>query len=429
VEVLYPTFHPSARTLDIKIILNRCHPIRGFVYDDSFFGDGQAIDVLVRARKRSRPVCSGCKRKGPTYDTAREARGFNFIPLWGFTVILWYCMRRVDCRQCGVTVEAVPWATGKERACLVYQYFLAFWAKRLAWTDVARVFHTSWGVVFRAVEHVVSWGLEHRNLDGIKAIGIDEIAVWSGHRYLTVVYQLDAGVRRLLWVGHGRTKGTCRAFFVWFGQARRTALEFVSSDMWRSCIDVVAHWAPQAVHVLDRFHIVKRLNEAVDQVRRSESKTLGKAGFRPIKNTRWCLLKRLDKLAPSQLDKLVDLLGYNLRTVRAYLHKEAFEAFWRYRSATWAGWFLDAWCKRVMRSRLPPLKAIARSLRNHRELILNWFRAKKEISQAVVEAMNANAKLAIRKARGFRAYHNVRIALFHQLGHLPEPSFSTHQFW
>jgi transposase len=415
--------------VDIKTLLNRCHPIRGFVYDDSSFGDGQGIDVVIRARRRSQPICSGCNRKGPTYDTTREARAFAFIPVWGFAVLLWYCMRRVECPRCGVTVEAVPWATGKERTCTVYRQFLAFWAKHLAWSAVARIFHTSWGVVFRSVEHVVTWGLEHRSLDGIKSIGIDEIAVWSGHRYLTVVYQIDAGARRLLWVGYGRTKGACRAFFVWFGKARRAALEFVASDMWRACIDVVKRWAPQAVHVLDRFHIVKNLNEAVDQVRRAESKSLRKAGFSPLKHSRWCLLKRTENLTPSQLDKLVDLLRYNLRTVRAYLHKEAFEAFWRYRSAAWAGWFLDAWCSRVMRSRLPPLKAIARSFRRHRHLILNWFRAKKQISQAVVEAMNGNAKLALRKARGFRSYETVRIALFHQLGRLPEPTHSAHEFW
>jgi transposase len=425
----YPTSCPSARIVDIKTILNRCHPIRGFVYRSSSFGEHQTIHVEIRPRSRSQPTCSGCKRKGPTYDTAREPRSFTFIPLWGFAVVLWYFMRRVGCPRCGVTVEAVPWATGKERCCTVYQHFLAFWAKRLAWTEVARLFQTSWGVVFRAVQYVVTWGLDNRNLDGIKSVGIDEIAVWSGHRYLTVVYQIDAGARRLLWVGYGRTKGACRAFFVWLGKARRDALEFVASDMWRACIDVVAKWAPHAVHVLDRFHIVKRLNEAVDDVRRAEAKTMRKSGFQPLKHARWCLLKRPAKLAPSQLDKLIDLMRYQLRTVRAYLHKEAFEGFWRYRSAAWAGWFLDAWCKRVMRSRLEPLKRVARSLRNHRELILNWFRAKRQISQAVVEAMNGNAKLAIRKARGFRSYETVRIALYHQLGRLPEPEYSTHRFW
>lgn len=183
------------------------------------------------------------------------------------------------------------------------------------------------------------------------------------------------------------------------------------------------------VHSASVKAIAGRLNDAVDRGRRDERRDLARAGFEPIKHSRWCLLKRPEDLSPDQNDKLRELLRYNLRSVRAYLHKEAFEGFWRYRSPAWAGWFPDQWCTRVMRSRLAPLKAVARSLRVHKQLILNWFKANKQISQAVVEAMNGNAKLAIRKARGFRVYATLRIALFHQLGALPEPHFSTHRFW
>jgi transposase len=305
--------------MEVKTILNRCHPIQGFVYVAASFGSGQQIDVEIRPRKRSQPICARCGLKGPTYDTARVARAFDFIPLLGFAVVLWHCMRRVNCHTCGVTVEKVPWATGKHHACIAYQQFLAFWAKKLAWTDVARTFHTSWKVVYHAVCYVVTWGLQHRDLDHITAIGIDEIAVWSGHKYLTVVYQINEGMRRLLWVGYGRTTASCTAFFRHFGRARSEALEFISSDMWRACINVVARWAPQAVHVLDRFHIVSRLNDAVDRVRRDERRALARDGFEPIKNSRWCFLKRPEDLTPAQNDKLRELLRYNLRCVRAYL--------------------------------------------------------------------------------------------------------------
>lgn len=414
--------------MHVKTILNRCHPIRGFVYDRATFGDGQSIHVAVRPRRGSCGYCSGCGRKGPTYDTGREPRSFAFIPLWGFAVFLSYRMRRIDCPRCGVTVEMVPWATGKERTCKAYQQFLAFWAKRLSWSDVARVFHTSWGVVFRSVRYVVTWGLEHRDLNGITAIGFDEIAVWAGHRYLTVVYQLDAGARRLLWIGYGRTKASCQSFFKFFGKKRTAALQFIASDMWRACIDVIARHAPAAVHVLDRFHVVKRLNEAVDEVRRREVKDGRRAGFGVLKNARWSLLKNPAKLTPAQAAKLTEVTRYDLKTVRAYLLKEIFDGFWAYRAVHAAGAYLDAWCTRAMRSRLPPMQKIAKSLRGHRELILNWFRAKKQISQGVVEAMNGNAKLAIRKARGFRTWPVLKIALFHQLGRLPEPQYSTHRF-
>jgi transposase len=373
--------------------------------------------------------CGGCFKRGPTYDTAKKPRQFSFIPFWGFTVVLLYCMRRIDCAACGVTTELIPWADGKQKSCYVYRQFLATWAKRMSWSEVGRVFHVSWGVVFRSVEWVVQWGLEHRELSGVKAIGIDEIAVWKGHKYLTIVYQIDEGVRRLLWVGRDRTEATLEDFFKSFGKINASALAFVASDMWKPYIKVINKWAPAAVHVLDRFHIVAKLNKAIDEVRAGEARRLAAEGFDTLKKTRWCFLKNPKNLSPSQKKKLKDVLQYDLRTVRAYLHKEAFEAFWKYTSPTRAAWFLDQWCKRVMRSQIPQLKKFVGTMRSHKPLIMNWFIAKKQISSAVVESLNGNAKLAIRKARGFRTIKALEIALFHQMGTLPEPSFITHRFW
>ena len=212
------------------------------------------------------------------------------------------------------------------------------------------------------------------------------------------------------------------------GQKQSEALEYIASDMWKPYLTVIAKHAAQAVHVLDRFHIVANVSKAVDEVRAEEAKSLARNGYEPVlKKTRWCFLKRPENLTPTQSTKLTDVLRYNLRTVRAYLLKESLDALWRYNTPHWAGWFLDRWCARTMRSRLEPMKKIARSLRRHRPLILNWFRAQKELSSAAVEGLNANAKLAIRKARGFRTHEALEIALFHQLGRLPEPEM-THRF-
>lgn len=414
--------------MQLKTILNRCHPIPGFVYGAATFQPGPTLAVPIRPDRRRRGVCSGCDQPGPTYDTARERRMFQFIPFWGFAVVLLYAMRRIDCARCGVTVERVPWSNGKERTCTVYRAFLATWAKRLSWSETARVFRTSWGVVFRAVEWVVTWGLEHRDLEGIRAIGVDEIAVWKGHKYLTVVYQIDAGMRRLLWVGRDRTKACLQQFFDEFGE-RAQRLSFVTSDMWKNFLAVFKQRVGHALIVLDRFHIVANLHKALDKIRATEARELSRKGFAVLKHTRWCFLKRKKNLTSAQRTKLRDVLRYDLKSVRAYLHKEALEGFWRCRSVKAAGRYLDAWCKRVMRSRLEPLKKVARSLREHRELLLNWFRAKKQVSTAVVEAFNGLAKLGLRRARGFRTYRAMRIALFHQLGRLPEPELGTHKFW
>jgi Transposase len=117
----------------------------------------------------------------------------------------------------------------------------------------------------------------------------------------------------------------------------------------------------------------------------------------------------------------------NLQTVRAYLLKEDFHRFWEYRRAAWAKRFLKRWCTRVLRSQLEPMKKVARTLRNHEPLILNWFRAKGMMSSGVVEGLNYNVKLTMRKAYGFRTYEAVETALYHRLGRLPEPEF-THRF-
>ncbi len=421
---------PEGPKVQLKTILNRCHRFKSFVYGTIYFGDdGTTIHVALIPRKGSKGVCSICDRPWPTYDTCKSPRGFDFVPLWGFAVVLWYCMRRVECKTCGVTVEKVPWAEGKHTACNAYRLFLARWARRLSWSEVATIFGTNWGVVYRAVRWVVDYGLAHRCLDGIQAIGVDEIAVWAGHKYLTVVYQINEGMRRLLWVGKERTEESFRGFFVMFGAARAKALRFVASDMWKPYLDVIAELASQAVNVLDRFHIVANVNKAVDEVRAGEARELVRQGYQPVlKHARWCFLKNPENLTAKQSLKLVDVLRYDLRSVRAYLLKQSLRFFWSYTSPHWAGWYLDRWCARAMRSRLEPIKKVARTLRSHRELILNWFRARKEISAAAVEGMNANAKLALRKARGFRTYQVLETVLYHEMGHLPEPACVAHRF-
>jgi transposase len=246
---------------------------------------------------------------------------------------------------------------------------------------------------------VVDYGLAQRSLGGVEAIGIDEIAVWKGHKYLTVVYQIDKGARRLLWVGRDRTKATLRRFFTMFGKARSNALRFVASDMWKNYLSVVKERAGQALNILDRFHVVAKLNQAVDEVRAKEARELARKGYEPVlKHTRWCFLKRRENQSVNQRRKLREVLRYGLRTVRAYLLKESFDTFWSYKTAAWAEWFLDKWCTRVMRSKLAPMKRFAKTLRKHRTLLLNWFAAKGEIALGVVEGMNTNAKHAIRKA-------------------------------
>ena len=189
--------------MQLKTILNQVAKYQSFVYESVKLiqnGEQKELHISIRPRRNSRPICSGCGRPGPGYDTMRT-RSFQFIPFWGLLVYFVYAMRRVNCPICGITVEQVPWAQGKSPITKEYSWFLARWAKRISWSEVAQAFRTSWHSVFRAVEMAVTWGRKHMDLDCITAIGVDDMQWGLLHRYITVVYQINACVKRLLCVG------------------------------------------------------------------------------------------------------------------------------------------------------------------------------------------------------------------------------------
>ena len=416
--------------MHLLTILHQVYPHKGFVYGTPSFSQDEgrkSIRVPLRPRKGSRPVCSGCGDAGPGYDQLAE-RKFQFVPLLGLAVFFVYRMRRVDCPRCGVTVERVPWARGKEHCTTAFACYLTFWAKHLSWERVAEIFHVSWGTVFAAVERAVEWGLARRQLAGIKAIGVDEVQWQRGHHYLTLVYQIEEGCKRLLHIEMDRTADSLRGFFTMIGTEVAAGLKYVASDMWQPYLSVIAKLAPQAIHVLDRYHLVATLNKAIDQIRAEEARQLKADGYEPVlKHSRWCLLKRPENLTDKQTVKLQEILRYNLRSVRAYLHKADLQRLWDYQSPYWAGEFLREWTARVMRSRLEPLKKVARSMRSHMGLILNWFKARGTISSGSVEGMNYNVKLAMKNAYGYRSFRAIEVALYHKLGALPESEL-THRF-
>jgi transposase len=412
----------------LQTILNHVQPCKSFCYQSAFFeDDGQRIVVTMRSRKNGRPLCSGCGEPCAGYDRLKP-RCYEFVPLWNVPVFLCYAPRRVQCPHCGVKVEEVPWAEGKSRQCTVYVWFMAFWAKLLAWQQVARLYHTSWNTVQRAVATAVLWGLARRSLEGLGAIGVDEIAWKKGHHYLTLVYQIDAGQKRLLHVAPGRTKNSLADFFKMLGKERAEQLQFACSDLWGPYLDVIDRYS-MAVNILDRFHIMKHMNEAIDEIRREEMSKARREGYASVlKNSRWCLLKRRENLTAKQVLKLKELLKYNLPPVKAHLLREDFQRFWLYKTKKWAQRFLRDWCARVMKMDLEPMKRVARMLLKHEERLLNWFEAKGELSSGSVEGMNYKVKLAMRKAYGFRSLDVIKTVLYHQLGQLPEREF-THRFW
>jgi transposase len=406
----------------------------GFVYQEVRLrchrGKPLRIEITLEAHQGRPGHCSECRKPAPGYDRLPE-RSWLFVPLWGIATCFLYAPRRVECAEHGIIVEHLPWSQGKRPITTAMMGFLARWARHLSWRQTARSFQTSWEAVYRSVEWFVQWGLAHRQLEGVQSLGVDEIHWGQGKRadqFLTVLYQIDHECRRLLWVGRRRTQATLRRGFEALGPRVLSGVRFVCSDMWRAYLNVIAAQIPHALHVLDRFHITQHLNQAVDQVRRAESARLrGRPTAQKLKHMRWKLLRRGSRVRGRAKQKLWGLLRSKLATGRAWMLKETFEPFWRYRSVSWARAFLDVWTERALRSRLEPMAKVARMLRTHHELLLNWFRAKGEVSSGAVEGLNNKIRVVTRRSYGFRTYDAMEIALYHTLGRLPEPE-TTHRF-
>jgi transposase len=239
--------------MELITILNRCHRFRGFVYQHAYFSANKKSIEVASDRARVRPQSA--------------------------------------------------------RAAICHMLVLARWARRLSWKETAEAFRTSWDKVFDAVEHVVTWGLEQRTLGQIDAIGVDEIQYSKGHKYLTLVYQIDLGVTRLLWVGKERTIESFRGPFTTIGEEITSRIVFICSDMWEPYLKVICENCSEALHILDRFHIVAKMNKALDEVRAGESRRMASEGRTPLlKKSRWLLLKREENLKEEQRFRLRDLL-------------------------------------------------------------------------------------------------------------------------
>ena len=420
--------------MQVQTILNFVTDYKSFVFRNVYFetheDESPCLIAEIVPRKNSQGICPECKRRCPTYDTGQSPRFFEFVSLWNIAFFFAYQMRRVTCPEHGVVTEEVPWCDGKHTQTVEMRQFLANWARRLSWSETAACFGTSPGKVFRSVKWIVEWGLKHRDLSGITKIGVDEIQRSKGHNYMTLFYQLDEGNKRLLEIESKREEKSLEQIFDRLDEGstdekkRSLSIEFVCSDMWKPYLNVIERCCPNALNILDRFHVKSHLTKAVDEVRKLDVAKLQEEKRETIlTKSKSIFLKNPENLTEKQAVKLSELVQYNLRVVRAYLMKEDFERFWEYKSPYWAGRFLDEWCVRTMRSKIEPMKKFVGTLRQHRTLLLNWFQSK-GLSSGIVEGFNNKVKLTVRKGYGYGSDESLKITLVHALGRLPEPKYT-----
>ena len=362
--------------------------------------------------------CGVCRRRCRRVHSIREERQWRDLSMRKATLILRYRPRRIDCPRCGVRVEDFPWAEPWARVTRALGNAVALLARELSWQGRARQYGLNWKTVAGIVRRAVQYGLGKRKRPPVHVIGIDEVSRRKGQVYLTVVYDLERRV--LLWVGDDRTEEAVKPFFTKaMGRRRCATLRVVCVDMWAAYANLVEEYARNAQILFDRFHIVKHLNEAVDEVRRSEMRRLVGKEKAEFKSTRWLLLKNPWNLTTDQQERLSTLVRLNLPIVRAWYLKEAFQLFWDYRQRARARAHLEKWMNSAMRSRLEPLKRFVRMLRSHLAGILAWTNIR--LSNGALEGMNNKIKSISHRSFGFRSAKNFNAAIYHCCARLPLP--------
>jgi transposase len=362
--------------------------------------------------------CGVCRRRCRKVHSIRKAREWRDLSMRKLALKLRYRPRRVECPRCGLRVEDFPWAEPWARVTTALSNAVAKLAREWSWQGTARQYGLNWKSVATIVKRAVEYGLRHRTRPPVHVIGIDEVSRRKGQVYLTVVYDLERRV--LLWVGDDRTEEAVEPFFTKeMGKWRCNTLRVVCMDMWAAYANLVRKHATNAQILFDRFHIVKHLNKAVDEVRLELWRQLTARQRVTFKGTRWLLLKNPWNLTDDQQERLSTLVRWNSPIVRAYYLKEAFQLFWNYQQPKRAKDHLEKWMRSAMRSRLEPFKKFVGMLRSHLDGVLSW--TEHRVSNGAVEGMNNKIKSISHRSFGFRTAENFIAAIYHCCARLPLP--------
>jgi transposase len=369
--------------------------------------DNLTIDVAPTTRT---PRCSGCLRRVRRVYDQRERR-WRHVDFGGVEVYVRYSLRRLDCRKCGVVSELVPWAEHGVGFTREFEDVVGFLAQRIDKTSLSTLMCIAWETVGRIIGRVVARHTSSDRLDGLTHIGIDELSYRKHHEYVTVVSDLKRG--RVVWVAPGKNAATVRQFFDALGPVRIARLEVVAIDMSEAYQAAVREKAPNAEIVFDRFHVQRLAHDALDEVRREQVRALRAKDVRAakaIKNTRFAVQKNPWNLTQSEHEKLAAVQRNNRPLYRGHLLTHTLAAILDRRQVNVARKRLEEWCNWAMRSRLPPFKKVARTVRTHIEGILAYVATR--YTNAVAEGLNGKIRTITRRSYGFHSVESLIAMIF-----------------
>ena len=344
--------------------------------------------------------CPKCSRRGKIIRTLEKPRVWRDVPVCGRLVFLVYCPREIRCRRHGRIQENIPWAGQHARVTYRFEYSLLIYSSIMTQKAAAELLKIATSTLSDMLHRTIGRIREGHRIRGLTHIGVDEISYCKGRKYATIVYDLKRSC--VLWVGMGKGRETIDRFFAEELSAfQRKQIVAACCDMGQTYIGAIEHWCPNATLVLDRFHIVKALNSAVDEVRKEQWRIADKDGRATLKGLRWLLYRHSSNRKDEDVQKLRSLyMNGNRRIYRAWVLSDEFEQFWDFKDQTEAGDFLDNWCQTAMKSRLESIKGFVKAIRKHKHRLLPFV--ENRLTNAIAEGLNRVIKIVKNRASGFR---------------------------
>jgi len=374
----------------------------------------EEVEVFVEAKAGSRLACPECSRDCGVHD--RRERRWRHLDSCEFRTTIVAQVPRVRCSEHGVRQVVVPWGEPGSRFTSAFEAFAIGWLLEAPVSAVARRIRLSWDQVDGIMQRAVQRGLERRELDAPERFAVDETSFQKRHEYVTVVS--DPSTSNVLYVADDRKKESLEGFFDLFEPSELMRIKAVSMDMWQPYISVVEwnlHRAEEKI-CFDKFHVAMHLGNAVDKVRRQEQRALLGQGDRSLVGTKYTWLRNPEKMKAGARGFFERMKTVAIRTARAWAIKEHAMGLWHYTSRTWARKAWKAWLSWAMRSKLEPVRRVARMVRDHLEGIINAIVL--NATNAGAESINSKIKRVKRMACGFRNRERFRNAIYFHAGGL-----------
>jgi transposase len=381
------------------------------------------VEVKVEYAGSVSVACPACGAAAKRHDT--RLRRWRHLPTCQYKTILAAEVPRVRCPEHGVKTLAVPWSEPGSGFTALFEALVIDWLREASISAVARQLDLSWDQVNGVMERAVRRGLARRRLEVPRRLGVDEMSFQKRHEYVTVVADIDRGI--VQHVADGRGKQALAAYYDSFPEGELDRIQTVAMDMWGPYIAATLAALPDAESKIayDKFHVAMHLGSAVDRVRREESRRLREQGDETLTGTKHLWLYHPDRLPEKAAARFDLLVRKALKTSRAWMLKELAMEMWEQPDRQAARRIFDAWYAWAIRSRLAPIKRVARMIKRHLEGVLNAIVA--AVTNARLEGINTMIQGLKRSARGFRNRDRFRNAIYFHLGGLDlYPTAVTH---